>query len=412
MQKDVPKYEYSRMIPSLVSLAVIVIGLRVLGPQEYGQYIIYYSTAIFVSTLTFGWIRQSLQRFMCVPQEQHLLLVNRFFYITVASILAGILIIGCVLLILFRMHWPEIIILTGFYSLYTLFEFHLSIHRAWLQNRFATWLEGCYYGLFIGMALFFVFRMGFKDYRALILSMVFSILLVEVGRFFILSKERTRISISTRHIDSRFLKKVFHFGQPATIWLVSFYALSIADRFILKWYRGFETTGIYSGISDLMFVVVTLLCMPILLSYQPKILEKWTSGHRDEAIALINEALSFEFLTGVVVFILFMILRQTLYYRFLGINVDGIFPLSVIMLINALLWQAILLIQKPLEMITYQRYKNGIMLACMAGNITANIIFIPHFGFLAAAWIALGSNVLYLLFLSWFYRNLNRKMAK
>jgi O-antigen/teichoic acid export membrane protein len=211
--------------------------------------------------------------------------------------------------------------------------------------------------------------------------------------------------------DARFTQKVIEFGRPMTIWLVLSFTLSVADRFILKIYHGYTTAGAYSAISDLLQGIVTLFCMPVLLSYHPKILELWNSNHRKEAMATMRDALIFDFLIGLILFIAVMILRDDFYSGFLGLEDKGIYAVSVVLVINAFIWQVILLFQKPLEMFARRKFKNAAVLAALVFNITGNLIFVPHFGYYATAVVMFCSYVIYLVLIFVLYRNLARETA-
>ncbi|MFZ4564005.1 MAG: hypothetical protein ACOYNU_11540, partial [Bacteroidales bacterium] len=64
MKKEVLKYLAGRLIPALVSLALIVLAIRYLGPVEYGRYSLLLYMALLVITLDFHWVQVSILRFL------------------------------------------------------------------------------------------------------------------------------------------------------------------------------------------------------------------------------------------------------------------------------------------------------------------------------------------------------------
>ncbi|HTX88325.1 MAG TPA: hypothetical protein VMC08_04995, partial [Bacteroidales bacterium] len=358
-----------------------------------------------------GWIRQSIQRFFCTGEQNLHLLVNRFFYLTLFSIATGGLVLACLLYLMFSLGLSEILLVVTYFSLYTIFLFHLSVHRARQQDRAAAFSEGIYQVFNLGFIAYLVVHLGLYDYRVMFIAMTAGLLLTEIGRLIFVSGTRERVEIIHLFWDLRFTQKVVEYGRPMTLWLVLSFTLSVADRFILKLFHGFATAGAYSAISDLLQIVVTLFCMPVLLSYHPKIVELWNTSHRRESMQLIRDAVIFDFLIGLVLFIAVMILRDEFYSGFLGIHDKGIYAVSVFLVINSFLWQIILLFQKPLELFARRKFKNAAVLVTLVINLAGNFIFVPRFGYYASAIVMFCSYVIYLVLIFVLYRNLARETA-
>ena len=89
MKKDVIIYFIGKMIPALVNLAIIVLGVRFLGEEQYGKSSLIFSGVILISNFSFTWIQQSMVRFLSAFKEQPSGSISRFFFLTIASTLAG-----------------------------------------------------------------------------------------------------------------------------------------------------------------------------------------------------------------------------------------------------------------------------------------------------------------------------------
>ncbi len=405
------QYFFSKILPSLASLAVILIAIRYLGPLEYGMYALIVATVLIITTLSFGWIRQSIHRFMCSDKENIHLLVNRFFYLTFFSIILSALILALVLYYAFRLGTFEMIAVIVYAGLYTMFMFHIAIHQARQQSRAAAISEAAFQLINLGLICFFVIHLGLFDYRMMFISMAMALAITETGRLIFVSRIREPVEITHVFWDTRFSQKVIEYGRPLTLWIVLSLVLSLADRFILKIFHGYSTTGIYSAISDILQIIITLFCMPILMHYHPKILEQWNANHRKEAMVLLRDAVSFDVLIGLVIFIAVMILRDSFYIGFLGLQDRGIFAVSVILVIDAFLWQLILMFQKPLETFARRKFKVTAILVTVVVNLAGNLIFVPRFGYYASAVVMFCSYVIYLVLIFVIYRNLVRETA-
>jgi O-antigen/teichoic acid export membrane protein len=80
---------------------------------------------------------------------------------------------------------------------------------------------------------------------------------------------------------------------------------------------------------------------------------------------------------------------------------------TVILILNAFLWQVILLLQKPMEIFARKKFKNIAVLITLAINIAGNLIFVPRFGYFASAFSALVSYAIYIVLLFFLYRRIS-----
>ena len=60
---DLLRYLPSAAIPAVVGFASVAAFSRLLAPTEYGRYILVYTTVLFIHTMFFSWINQSVLRF-------------------------------------------------------------------------------------------------------------------------------------------------------------------------------------------------------------------------------------------------------------------------------------------------------------------------------------------------------------
>ena len=91
MKKDVLIYFAGKIIPALANLAIIILAVRFLGKAEYGKYSLVFYATMLLSTLTFGWIQQSILRFLSAYPGEQVLVINRFFFLTVISTLSAVI---------------------------------------------------------------------------------------------------------------------------------------------------------------------------------------------------------------------------------------------------------------------------------------------------------------------------------
>jgi O-antigen/teichoic acid export membrane protein len=232
--------------------------------------------------------------------------------------------------------------------------------------------------------------------------MVIGLLLTEFLRITIIHEGRVGLDLTRIYFHTGFNKKVFDFGFPITIWLFLSYMIAISDRFIIKSFTSYENVGTYSAIKDFIIKIATFTTIPILLAYHPMIVEKWNENRKKEAMKLIREGLNYCFLIAVVVFIFFMFFQNLFYTRLLHLQVMQQVLISITLIGSAFLWQAAMLLHKPLELLLKTRLMLVAILSSLTVNILANLIFVPVYGYPASAVISLVSIITYIIVISVF----------
>ncbi|MCX6250043.1 MAG: oligosaccharide flippase family protein [Bacteroidetes bacterium] len=408
MKKDVLIYFAGKIIPALVNLAIIILAVRLLGNAEYGKYSLVFYATMLVSTLSFGWIQQSILRFLSAYPQEQVLVINRFFFLTLMSTLSAVIIGFFLCIYYFHLDWTDTAVVVTYIFMYNVFLFHLTLNQTKRKSLNYAILEGSYNVLFLAFFLLLTFVFNQHLFIVLFIAMVLGLVLSEFLRITILPEGRVGLDPSRIYFQTGFTKKAFNFGFPITIWLFLSYLLNISDRFIIKEFTSYENVGTYSAVKDFIGKIATFTTIPVLLAYYPMIVEKWNDSRKKEAMKLIREGLNYCLLIAVVVFIFFMFVNNLFYTRILHLQVIRPLLVSAALISSAFLWQAALMVHKPLELLLKPRLMLVAILAALAVNALANLIFVPIHGYPAAAVISLVSVVTYIIiifaFLFRFYK--------
>jgi O-antigen/teichoic acid export membrane protein len=397
MKKDVLIYFTGKIIPALANLAIIILAVRFLGKAEYGKYSLVFYATMLLSTLTFGWIQQGILRFLSAYPGEQLLVINRFFFLTVISTLSAVIIGVFLCIFYFQLPWSNTAIVIVYIFMYNLFLFHLTLNQTKRKSLRYAILEGTYNLFFIALFLLLVLVFNQHLFIVLFIAMVLSLLLTEFLRITVLPEGKVGLDPSQIYFQTGFTKQVFNFGFPITIWLFLSYFLNISDRFIIKEFTSYENVGTYSAIKDFIIKIATFSTVPILLAYYPMIVAKWNGNQKKEAMKLISEGLNFCLLIAVVVLIIFIVFQNIFYKRILHLQVIRQFLVSATLIGSAFLWQAALLLHKPLEMLLKPRLMLVAIVAALLVNALANLIFVPIYGYPASAVISLVSVLTYII---------------
>jgi O-antigen/teichoic acid export membrane protein len=397
VKKDVLIYFAGKIIPALVNLAIIILAVRFLGKAEYGKYSLVLYATMLLSTLTFGWIQQSIIRFLSAYPHEQTLVINRFFLLTVMSSLTAVIIGVFICIFYFHLGWMDTGIVVIYIFMYNIFLFHLILNQTKRKSMNYAILEGSYTLIFF--ILFLLFTLVFKQnlFIVLFVAMVLGLILAEFLRITVLPGGRVGLDPSRIYFDTHFSKTVFNFGFPITVWLFLSYLLNISDRFIIKEFSSYEDVGTYAAIKDFITKIATFSTIPILLAYHPMIVERWNNNRKKEAMKLIREGLNYCFLIAAVVFVFFIFFNNVFYSRILHLQVMSPLLISAALISSSFLWQAALLLHKPLELLLKPGLMIAAILAALAVNTTANFVLVPAWGYPVSAAISLFSVITYII---------------
>ncbi|MEI7499953.1 MAG: hypothetical protein WCK84_05835 [Bacteroidota bacterium] len=395
MKREVLKYLAGRFIPATVNLALIVLAIRFLGPVEYGRYSLLFYMALLVITLSFHWVQVSILRFLgAMPRETNVVM-SRFFYLTAFSALFSTFVVVLAGIFYFNLGMIELILVALFAFLNHFYLFHQAILQAYHRSIRTAILEGADQLLIIIVLLAGLFIFELRTSMLLFGSLVVGLAGVLILRSLIRVKGLLTVDLHHLYWDSRFSGKVIEFGYGITLWLFCSHLLMAVDRFIIMEYFGYYDAGMYSGLKDLLFKGVTFASFPIYISYQSKVVDQWNAHHKLEAWKTIKEAISFEMLIFIIVFIVFMVCKSMLFGELLKIPEMDFWLIYLPVLMASFLWQVALLLQRFLELTFKPAYMLIAIGVCVFLNIFLNLIFLPRNGMIASSLILLLTSVLY-----------------
>jgi O-antigen/teichoic acid export membrane protein len=399
MNRDIVRYLSGRFIPAIVNVAVIILAIRFIGPVEYGRYSLLFCAVLLVITLSFHWVQVSILRFLSGMPGETNVVMSRFFDLTIFSALFSTFVVALLGVFYFHLGFIELVLVAVFTFLNHFYLFHQAILQAYHKSVRKAILEGSDQLMFIGVLLIGLFFFHWRSAMLLFSSLVVGLVGVLLLRS--LTRVKGLLTIDLRHLywDSRFSSKVIEFGYGVTLWLFLSQMLMAVDRFIVMEYCGYRQAGIYAALKDLLFKGITFASFPIYISYQTKMQNQWNSRHPKNAWSAIKEALSFEILVFIVVFIVFMVFKEMLFGDVLQISEVNAWLIYLPVLLAAFTWQVALLFQRFVELIFRAEYMLVAIGVIVLINLVLNLIFVPVFGMIAASVILFITSLLYTCFI-------------
>ncbi len=410
MKREVVIYLAGRFIPAIVNLAVIILAIRFLGPVEYGRYSLILYMALLLITLSFHWVQTSILRFLGGITRESCTVMSRLFDLTVLSALISTLLVVVAGHFYLHLGLTELVLVGLFALLNNFYLFHQAVLEAYHRSIRTAILEGTDQVLIMLVLVTGLFLFELRTSALLLASLVAGLAGTLLLRAIIRVKGLLNIDLKHVYWDSRFSGNVLEFGYAVTLWLFFSQLLMAADRFILMEYLGYHDAGMYSALKDLIFKGTTFAIFPIYISYQSKISDNWNTHHGAMAWKNVKEAISFEILIFMIVFIIFMIAKPYIFNELLLIPEMDSWLVYLPLLMSAFLWQGAMLLQRFLDLMLRQLYVVIILTTCVALDILANILFVPRFGYLASSLSMLFTSLLYTALVVFFaVRTWNRR---
>jgi O-antigen/teichoic acid export membrane protein len=127
--------------------------------------------------------------------------------------------------------------------------------------------------------------LGYSVNGILIGNLIASIVVLS----FLLIAERKNISFS---MDIKTLKRLESFGFPLIFVNVGAWIIQLSDRYMLQYFCGEAIVGLYSVSYTVAMVIGTFFMAPISLVLSPKFLRIWESGERERTLTTIGSVIS------------------------------------------------------------------------------------------------------------------------
>ena len=395
--KETFLYAVSKTVPGFAGLASVILFMRIIGAEQYGQYSFLLSQWYLIVAIGFGWLNQAQLRYYSKDNtfdDYKAGQIRAFAYSGLISV-----IVFSVLSIfqprsiqLWGISIISIISIGGFNYIKTFFQ-------AKLEPKKVIWLTlgQSILALSIPLGLYFLFQ---KNSFSILMGVGISFLLMTI--IFGLKKKVmkhfiTDVSKPTKTGKIR-VKKWFFYGGPLSIWFAAGLAFPFLDRFFINLYLPGETLGVYAGIQELLTRIFSITIFPLTLAIHPRIMNLWNDSKIREAIQTIRWGIGVMLGLAIVLCIVIW-LFDTIIFNILTMAIPQInsqYKSLLLPLLSAgFLWQFSFLTHKMLELKEKTHIMVVFLLISLFINMVGNSMYIPHFGVQATANTAFVSALVY-----------------
>ena len=400
--RDSFNYFISKAIPGLTGLLSVLIFVRLVGTEEYGRYSVLFALVMALAAGVSGWLPQGILRFFSMSQTRR---ESKHFK---SAILAGfflsagvgIAVLAVTLWIKRQSFWEStlaVVLLAAsvFYSVF------LTELQAMLKSRTVVFWEATRSITSLVVPLCIILITGRRSSVLLLVGVFVGFALPLLGVQWRDPAEKkgqeAGIARDSWRNAMQALRKMWTYGWPVGIWSMCFMSQSALDRFFIQHYSGYSDSGTYAAIYDVIVRSFSVLCFPLVLSSNSLVMAHWNNSDRRGAISLIWKSLKYQSIIVLLFFVVLAVSSNQVSHLVLGRKYIAssalVFPLAV----GGFLWQISYLVHKPLELMCLTKRMLGAMIVALTVSAIGNWLFIPRFGYVAAAYVSIAAPVSYLL---------------
>lgn len=378
-------YLLARGLPGLINFLALSVYTRLLAPGEYGRYALALATVSLTYTVIFQWINSGLLRFLPrhAGREEQLqsTILGVYSFLVAASALIGAVIyavavdqpwrglVPVAICLLWVQAWLELNLQILSSRFKPIRYGALSTTRATLalvMGSFLIWLgwsaSGPLWGMVIG-GLVAASWFGRSEWRG-----------VRLGK-----------------PDSALVRELLAYGLPLSITFIFAFIISTSDRYLIAWLMDEKATGLYSAGYDLAQFSLGMLMMIVNLAAYPIVVR---------ALEREGEAAARRNLERQGLLLLTIAAPATVGFALLAGNISGVLLGAEYRATAEIIlpWIALAAFVGGLKAFYFdlafqlgQRTTGQVWVVMSAGlvNVVLNLIWIPHYGLLGAAWATL-----------------------
>lgn len=202
------------------------------------------------------------------------------------------------------------------------------------------------------------------------------------------------------------LRRFLSYGAPMAIWFFAMQLLSVGDRYLIQVFYGGEALGVYSVNYNIAAQAVSFLNRPILAAAGPILMHQWAKRQLVSAQSTISRMTEIYVILASGVVGLTYVVSYPLVSILFGPDFRYGYSIITPVVAGALIMGLALFGQKSIEFAERTMVMVRAALVAVGVNAISNLLLIPQYGFIAAAYTTLVSYVVYTMLIWWETRQL------
>ncbi|AOQ23309.1 hypothetical protein MTAT_18410 [Moorella thermoacetica] len=399
--RQVLAYVPGSILPAFIGLASAAIFTRIFSTDEYGRYSLVLSVTTLATALASQWLQQAINRYLPgasdIATRQAVKRVAAMGVILVSGLLGGVTLIVFSFRNFLPAEWREFV-LPGALLMVTTSAFNPLgvVLQAEMQVRQFSYytLANAVARLILSLLIVFTITRapsGMVWGAVLSTAMLLPLLWYRAG----LPLPNLLLHKELWSNYWRGLKQFAAYGFPMIGWFLAATLLNVGDRYIIQWFRGSVEVGIYSANYNFIQGAVGLIAAPILLAAHPFLMRAWGEGDRVNAGRWLGIIAEWFAVAGIMMVGATWLFSSDLATWFLGAEFRAGHVIMPVVIAGIVAWQLGMYAHKPLEFAERTTFMFVLSLIAAGLNLILNIIFVPVYGYIAAAYTTLASYLVY-----------------
>ena len=395
-------YFLSKAIPGLMGLCSVLAFVRLLGIVEYSRYSILFAIVTACTAGLSGWLPQGILRYFTMSTTKHEAMHFKSATVlgSLLSILVGAIILGVALWFERQPIWSYIlgISLLAAGMLYGVLLIEL---QAMLKSGSVASIEAARSISCFVVPICIIFLTGKRSANVLLAGVLAGYILPLLISWW---KEHDQVRFlgvlrdsHSRENEFRVLRTIWTYGWPVGIWSMCLTLQSAIDRYFIQRYSGDANAGSYAAMYDVIVRSFSLLCFPLVLSSNSLVMSRWNKSDRKGAVSVIGSSLKYQAVISILFFLALALLTRQVSHVILGRQYETNSSLVLPLALGGFLWQISYLLHKPLELMCRTKRMLAAMIVALSVSVIGNYLFIPVYGYMAAAYVAVAAPVTYLV---------------
>ncbi len=194
-----------------------------------------------------------------------------------------------------------------------------------------------------------------------------------------------------------FKMKFIQFGLPMVGWFIANSIITLSDRYMLQIFADDRQVGIYSANYSLIIAGIGLLTRPILSVAHPELMNmQYETKEEKKRIELRNQSFTqWYFILTIPIFFFLLSYSINLVNIFLGQQFHEGYKILPVLYLSLLVWNAGLFGHKGFEILSKTKVMMMLVVCSAIINVILNLLVIPKYGYLGAAYASLLSMMTY-----------------
>jgi len=403
---QVLNYIPGSIMPAFISLASAAIFTRIFSALEYGQYSLVMSVIALIVAISSQWLQQAINRYLSAAtndkERQRIKQATVVGFVLTCVLLVGVGILTWALAaITLPSQWQRFILpAVLFVVAMSAFNPVSVVLQAEMQaRRFSYFSLANAVGKLV-LSIVIVFTISREPAGMIWGAALSTILLLPIlWHWADMPALRTlrREEWPGYWAD---IKRFAAYGFPMIGWFLAATLLNVGDRYVIQWFRGSAEVGIYSANYSLINGAAGLVAAPVLLAAHPFLMRAWGEGDKVNAGRWLGTIAEWILQVGIILIGATWLFSSDIATWFLGVEFRSGHIVMPIVIAGVVAWQLGMYAHKPLEFAERTKLMFVLSLAVAVLNLVLNIVFVPKFGYLAAAYTTLASFIVYTIITS------------